>query len=878
MTQALNNRTNPSRWKLAFLLALGLGTLLFLPFVIFDGGYFIYYGDFNVQQIPFYKLAHEAVRSGDIWWNWHTDLGVNFIGSYSFYLLFSPFFWLTLPFPTEWVPFLMAPLLVLKTACASLTAYLYLERFVKDRAWAVVGGLLYAFSGWMLFNIFFNHFHEVAVFFPLLLLGVEQLVCENRKGFFCLMVAVNAVVNYWFFVGEAVFVVLYVLIRMWNRQSAGSVVFSGRVEQDVSLRMRPGRWPITWRKFGLIALEAVLGVGLSAAVMLPSVLAIMGNPRTGPDDLLNGWGFWLYSHGQRQPAILQSLFFPPEPPARPNFLPDHGAKWASLSAWLPLLGMTGVLAYFFGRKHDWVKKLLALSLFMALIPGLNSLFILLNNSYYARWFYMPILIMCVASIRALEDSIHTTAHFRRALGWSLAVVAVFVVMCGLTPVVKNEELSFGLAAYPSIFWVYAAITVASLALAAVVLLYLRRSKRFLVLTCFGVALVTLGFGIFYMANGKNTYEHSQAIINTAIKGRYKLELPDQPFARTDVYDGTDNLSMFWHRPTIQAFHSIVPVSIMEFYPIVGVKRDVGSRPEADYYALRPLLSVRWLFIEKTKEEQKPMPGYTFHSEQIAQNVYQNDNYLPMGYGYDFYITRSQLERVEEKFRSNIMLRALVLEDGEAWQSEDILTRMGTDAPLDFTYDSMVEDVGERRRQTALSFAPDRDGFTAVSDLERENLLFFSVPWDRGWSAWVNGRPAQIRKVNVGFMAVRVPEGPAEIRFVYRTPGLATGFWISCGSLLALACYLALVCFLGRGSRGELAGQKTAYAAQQSRMSWEEYLARHQDRQARAIHLQHVLNDASRRAFPEQLPPEQRTLDFQPESGAPQADEHWDPDA
>lgn len=39
------------------------------------------------------------------------------------------------------------------------------------------------------------------------------------------------------------------------------------------------------------------------------------------------------------------------------------------------------------------------------------------------------------------------------------------------------------------------------------------------------------------------------------------------------------------------------------------------------------------------------------------------------------------------------------------------------------------------------------------------------------------------------MAVRVPAGDAEIRFVYRTPGLALGAVISVISLLALLCYL-----------------------------------------------------------------------------------------
>ena len=95
-------------WKHGYVQIFGIGLitslLLFLPFLIMDGGYFFYYGDFNVQQIPFYLHAHDAVRSGWTGWDWLTDLGASFVGSYSFYLLGSPFFWLTIPFPSEAVP------------------------------------------------------------------------------------------------------------------------------------------------------------------------------------------------------------------------------------------------------------------------------------------------------------------------------------------------------------------------------------------------------------------------------------------------------------------------------------------------------------------------------------------------------------------------------------------------------------------------------------------------------------------------------------------------------------------------------------------------------------------------------------------------------
>jgi hypothetical protein len=59
-------------------------------------GYFLYYGDFNVQQVPFYQMVHDAIRSGEWQWSYTTDLGSSLVGSYTFYLLGSPFFWLSM--------------------------------------------------------------------------------------------------------------------------------------------------------------------------------------------------------------------------------------------------------------------------------------------------------------------------------------------------------------------------------------------------------------------------------------------------------------------------------------------------------------------------------------------------------------------------------------------------------------------------------------------------------------------------------------------------------------------------------------------------------------------------------------------------------------
>src|SRR5574344_223464 len=137
-----------------FLLSFICFALVVIPIVIYNKGYFTYYGDFNSQQIPFYYHAHNAVRNGNLLWDWGTDLGSDFLTSYSFYLLGSPFFWITVIFPDSIVLYLMPWLLCLKYATAALTSYAYIRRFVKNDGAAVIGSFLYAFSGFQMFNIF----------------------------------------------------------------------------------------------------------------------------------------------------------------------------------------------------------------------------------------------------------------------------------------------------------------------------------------------------------------------------------------------------------------------------------------------------------------------------------------------------------------------------------------------------------------------------------------------------------------------------------------------------------------------------------------------------------------------------------------------------
>ena len=768
----------------AFFLGLGLSFLVFVPFMVVDGGRFLFYGDFNVQQVPFYRLAHDAVRSGNLGWSHLTDLGVNFIGSYSFYLLGSPFFWLTIPFPSEWVQYLMGPLLILKFACATLTGYVYIHRYTKNQNSALIAAVLYAFSGFSIYNIFFNHFHEAIVVFPLLLAALDEYMATRRRGLFALAVGLCCVVNYYFFVGQVTFTLLYFFVRLLSKS-----------------------WRISLKDFLLLALEAVLGLGLSCLLLVPSVLTVLQNYRA--TEYINGWNGVLYNNVQRYLHILECFFFPPDLPARPNFTPDSGSRWASLGAWLPLFGMTGVIGWLQLKRKHWLKRMLWALFLMALVPFLNAAFQMMNSAFYARWYYMLTLMMALATVLALENE---RVDWKRSITWSLAITLAIALVVGLMPTVETmegvETVSFGLEEYPTRFWTYVAIALISLAGVVYLFCFCRKHKKaFYRSTLVGLSLVSVMYSIYFIALGKTQSEYTwDHLIPYSLNGGKDVDLPDLQESRSDFYESLDNAGMFWEIPTIQAFHSVVPGSIMEFYDSIGVPRDVGSRATVDHYAIRGLLSVHWLFDDDHddsyfagKDMSDPaMPGFAYYGNANGYDIWENQYYIPMGFSYDYYITRSEYNALSEGSENAIgdrelaLLRALVVEDDRAQYYDGILQHLPEDQRV-FNEENYLQDCLDRAERCCSSFEYTNTGFSAQIDSDRKQVIFFSVPYEAGWSAQVNGEPVAIERVNVGFMAVTVPEGEGvTIEFTYHTPGLTLGFGITLVSLALLVAYLMLM--------------------------------------------------------------------------------------
>ena len=761
-------------YQKSFLYALIMAAAMFLPFVIIDGGYFIFYGDYNAQQIPFFKHSVEAVHNGTLGWDWGTDLGANFFGSYTYYTLGSPFFWFMTLFPASISEYLMAPLLCVKFALISLFAFTFIRRFVAKPESALIGGLLYAFSSFNLYNVFFQ-FQDAFMYFPLLLVGLEEFVVNKRKGLFALVVAINCLANYFFFIGDCVFLVIYFIIRCTMDK----------------------RFRVSLKEFLQLAIESVIGVLIAGVLFVPSIYQVLDVPRS--TNILKNWNFLFYSNEQRYGLLLESFFFPPEVAARNNMFTEANAKWSSVALYLPLFSMAGVVAFIKGAKKHWARALLFVCLFMAFIPGLNAAFTLFNDNYYTRWFYMPELICCLATVYALEREEFDLRFGNKVCAVVVGVMSVLALLAPFTKKVKDVNGKETEVILPRFMvsmdpTVYVQIFLAVTSIVCFFIIIKTRktsSAQFFQKTVLSSVIAgSMILGYYFIGVGR-LIGPELGRYNQMVSAEFEIDDPD--FYRIEGVNETNNFNMFTGSSSLKSFTSIIPGSTFDLYKTLGINRSVNSAPDYSNYAFRALTRVKYLMIPKDMNATKRSDAiedleiYQYFDTQGEYDLYKTDYALPMGFAYDTYFPIESVKGAN--YADKLMVRSVFLTDEQIDKYGDILTKDKSD--FVYSKSQFLLDAKDKIKNGVIQFSVTKEGFTAKTRYQSEKLVCFSVPYCEGWSAEINGVPAEVDKINGGLCGIRVPEGLCEITFKYRTPGLTLGIICTVAGIAFLALYIVI---------------------------------------------------------------------------------------
>ncbi len=175
-----------------------------------------------------------------------------------------------------------------------------------------------------------------------------------------------------------------------------------------------------------------------------------------------------------------------------------------------------------------------------------------------------------------------------------------------------------------------------------------------------------------------------------------------------------------------------------------------------------------------------------------------DTVCPIGFAYDSYILREDLVQIETQNRGMAVLDNLVVSVEEEYRISSIARKNN---PSDYASDAeyIAEIVAKNLENSVENFHRDNGGFECGTDYDTDKAVYFSVPYDAGWEAFIDGRRTEIIKSN-GMMAIVVPEGKHQIIFRYKTPGFREGIWISAVSTMI---FLAHLLYRRRGRCAEL---------------------------------------------------------------------------
>lgn len=743
---------------LAFGLSFCTGAAFILAMTAFRGVFYIG-SDFVHQQVPFWSYTNRAIKSGAIWWSDKLDLGTQFIGGFSFYTVGSPFFWISLLLDGKYFYLFSGLWLALKFGMAGLFSYLWMQRYTRTSYAAILASLAYAFSGFQISNMNFNHFADVVALFPLLLYALDAAVYEDKKLLFAVSVFLAAITSWFSFIGQVVFLCLYFAVKLWC-----------------------GEYKIKTRLFFRLAAESLLGLGASAVLLLPSILFNINNPRTSQPFT----GLWemLLLKPIHLADLVRGMLFPAEAGFYRAFFMQ--VFFNSGELYLPLFGLVAAAAYLFSKRKSFEARLLAICLLFALIPVLNSAFVAFNSEYYTRWFTMPVLILCLATAKTIENQ---EILLKKGIWFYLSLWGGFLA------------IGFWFVFYFKVTFIYNLVvagvfTAISLGGFAVVVLLRRLQKMnwwrpVLLLLVMGTACITGLYNVYLMQ--KTWPDYAPKDLFTASD---QLTVPqNEQYFRMDTEEYYFyNLSLMVEYPSITAFSSTVSGSIFDFYELCGLPRSVISSIPPEQYGYRSLLSARYWAryqagdspVSMEMEWWRPVEGGSgrFH-------LYENEYALPLGFAYSRYITPEEFKALPPESKHLVLNEVLVLQSETAGRLGDLIEHAPAESLQGFSHERFAQAVEQRRAESGKASRSTNRGYEIEMQLPENRLVFFSIPWDSGWAASVNGEKAEIYRADAGFMAVVCPAGESLVEFHYTPPGLRLGCVVSITSLLSLAGWAIL---------------------------------------------------------------------------------------
>lgn len=95
---------------------------------------------------------------------------------------------------------------------------------------------------------------------------------------------------------------------------------------------------------------------------------------------------------------------------------------------------------------------------------------------------------------------------------------------------------------------------------------------------------------------------------------------------------------------------------------------------------------------------------------------------------------------------------------------------------------------QKIKEQPVTVSTSKNKVFATYDIQQDTSIFFTIPYDKGWSAYQDGKKIEIKQAQTGFMKVDVPKGKGTITLSFIPSGFVIGSICSFTSLLLFGIY------------------------------------------------------------------------------------------
>ncbi len=95
---------------------------------------------------------------------------------------------------------------------------------------------------------------------------------------------------------------------------------------------------------------------------------------------------------------------------------------------------------------------------------------------------------------------------------------------------------------------------------------------------------------------------------------------------------------------------------------------------------------------------------------------------------------------------------------------------------------------QKIKEQPVTVSTSKNKVFATYDVKQDTSIFFTIPYDKGWSAYQDGKKIEIKQAQTGFMKVDIPKGKGTITLSFIPHGFITGAICSFTSLLLFGIY------------------------------------------------------------------------------------------